>query len=310
MSVLEVRGLQVRRGRRQVVHDVDLTLARGEVVAVLGPNGAGKSTLVEAVGGLLPSQGAVRIEGRAATVLQTPGLARRTARANVELALAWWGVPRRERRARAMAALDLMRAAHLAGRQAGSLSGGEARRVHLARGVAVAPDLLLLDEPFAGLDPESHAALSEDATSALRATGGGVLVVLHDRADAWAMADRVAVLVDGRLVADAAPDRLLAAPPTAEVARFLGYDGCLVDASGSTLTRAPHVRLVPAGEPGLLEGAVARVVRLQDGARVEVATAAGTVWALVDATDPGGLPRVGARVGVRVSGGVRFPPSV
>src|SRR5262249_60886403 len=126
---------------------------------------------------------------------QAPGLAGRSVVANVDLAQAWWGVRRKERRPRSIAALTELRVDHLAKRYAGSLSGGERRRVHLARGLAVRPDLLLLDEPFAGLDPESHAGLIEDSSTALRTTSSATLVVVHDRADAWALADPAVVLL-------------------------------------------------------------------------------------------------------------------
>jgi len=298
--LLRLDDVAVSRGRHEVVRGVSLEVGRGEVVAVLGPNGAGKSTLLEGVGGGLPHRGEVEVRGRVATVMQSPGLARRSARANVELALAWWGVPRGERRPRAVGALTRMRADHLAKRYAGSLSGGEQRRVHLARGVALQPEVLLLDEPFAGLDPETHAALVEDTTSALRAAAGAVVVVLHDRADAWAMADRIVVLLDGAVAACGPPDEILTRPPSAEVARFLGYDGRLDDGGSMLLTRPPDVRIEPDGDVG---GTVSRLVRLEDGARVEVRTARGVVRALHPTADLA----VGDPVRVRVVGGVRFP---
>ncbi len=303
-AVLELEGVTVPRGRRDVVHDVSLTVSTGEVVALLGPNGAGKSTLLEAIGGLAPARGTIRRHGRAATVLQAPGLARRSVRGNVDLAQAWWGVPRRDRRPRTLEALAALRADHLAGRFAGSLSGGERRRVHLARGLAVRPDLLLLDEPFAGLDPETHQALAEDSSRAFRSASGATVVVLHDRADAWAMADRVIVMLEGRVVADDAPEHLLAEPPSAEVARFLGYDGSLRSGNRLTLTRPPHVLLDPQGD---LEATVQRVVRQEDGARVQLQLAAGTVWCRVDRSgaEPVRL-EPGARVRARLRGGVTF----
>jgi ABC-type sulfate/molybdate transport systems ATPase subunit len=306
-AALELERLTVRRGKREVVHDVSLSVDEGEVVAVLGPNGAGKSTLLEAIGGLLSASGTLRVAGRVATVLQMPGLARRSAVANVDLAQAWWGVPRGERRARSMAALTDLRAEHLARRYAGSLSGGERRRVHLARGLAVRADLLLLDEPFAGLDPESHGALTEDSTTALRRSSGATVVVVHDRADAWALADRVVVLLDGRVAATETPERLLAAPPTADVARFLGYDGSLRSGNAVTLTRPPHVAL---DEEGDQEATVLRVVRREDGARVQLGLDGGTVWTEVvrRGVEPVRLAP-GDRVRLRVVGGVTFPES-
>jgi ABC-type sugar transport system ATPase subunit len=283
------------------VDGVDLRVDRGQVHAVLGPNGAGKSTLVEAIGGVIPSRsGTVTVAGRRATVLQTPGLADRSVRANVELALAWWGVPRAQRRPRALAALGQLNAEHLAGRRARTLSGGEQRRVHLARGVAVAPDLLLLDEPFAGLDPATHAALTEDTASALRATGAGVVVVLHDRRDAWAMADRISVMIGGTIAATGTPREVLAAPPTAEVARFLGYDGELESPGGVLLTRPAQVLVDPAGE---LRGVVERVIGREDGAAIVLLTPRGRIRCVHP--DPTVVP--GDEVAVKIIGGVEFP---
>lgn len=298
--VLTVTGLRVRRGRAPVVHDATLTVDRGEIVAVLGPNGAGKSTLLEAVGGVARAQGGtVEHVGRVATVLQSPGLATRSVRANVELALAWWGVPRSQRRGRAMEALEQMRAGHLARRHALTLSGGERRRVHVARGIALCPELLLLDEPFAGLDPETRAALCEDTSSALRTAAGGVVVVVHDRQEAWALATRLVVMIAGRIVATGRPDDLLAAPPSAEVARFLGYDGELLLDGERVLTRPAHVVVTPDGD---LAGTVTRLVPQQDGVRIEVTTTQGVVRAV----QPTGSVRLADQVRFGLAGAVRF----
>ena len=220
--------------------------------------------------------------------------------ANVTAALGWWGVPRAERPARARRALEAMGAAHLAPRQAPTLSGGERRRVHLARVMAVEPDILLLDEPFAGLDAEVRATLLEDALSALRSDTRATLVVVHDRAEAWALADRLLILIDGRLVADGPPRELLEHPPSPSVARFLGYDGALSDGGETVMTRPPHVVLDPAGR---LEATVTRATVLEDGFRLELTLAGGRLYAL----SPLPAPRVGETVRVRLNGGVRFP---
>ena len=299
-AVLRTEGLRVRRDGVCVLDGVDLAVDPGEVVAVLGPNGAGKSTLLQAIAGLLPvAGGTLAVQGRAALALQGSELARRTVRANVELALAWWGAPRHERPERAGAALQALGAAHLAPRAAATLSGGERRRVHLARAVALRPDLLLLDEPFAGLDPPARAGLLRDAAGALRAAAGATLVVVHDRAEAWALADRLVVLLGGRVAAEGAPGALLESPPTAAVARFLGFDGELDEAGGILLTRPADVRLDRDGDRS---GTVRAVVPLEDGARVEVALPAGRLYAV----SPLPAPAVGAAVRVRVTGGVRF----
>ena len=300
-TLLRCDGVSVRRARREVVSGADLELRAGEIVALLGPNGAGKSTLLGALAGSLEtSAGQIECHGRVAMALQAPDLARRSVMANVTAALGWWGVPRAERPARARRALEAMGAAHLAPRQAPTLSGGERRRVHLARVMAVEPDILLLDEPFAGLDAEVRATLLEDALSALRSDTRATLVVVHDRAEAWALADRLLILIDGRLVADGPPRELLEHPPSPSVARFLGYDGALSDGGETVMTRPPHVVLDPAGR---LEATVTRATVLEDGFRLELTLAGGRLYAL----SPLPAPRVGETVRVRLNGGVRFP---
>ena len=220
--------------------------------------------------------------------------------ANVALALAWWGVPRNERADRARGALRAIGAAHLAQRPAADLSGGERRRVHLARAIAVRPDVLLLDEPFAGLDAEVRANLLEDAVSALRSDTRATLVVVHDRAEAWALADRLLILIDGELAAAGAPRALLEHPPSTVVARFLGFDGRLEDAGETLLTRPPHVILDPDGH---LQARVTRAVALEDGVRLELELEHGRLYTVA----PLPAPRLGDTVRVRINGGARFP---
>lgn len=299
--LLRADGLAVRRGNREVVHGIDLELHEGEVCALLGPNAAGKSKLLDALVGVVdPAAGRVERAGRVTLALQSPDLARRSVRANVELALAWWGVPRADRQARATAALTAMRAEHLSERTADTLSGRERRRVHLARAVAVRPDVLLLDESFAGLDPGTRAELLEDAAAALRSSARAVLVVVHDRAEAWALADRLLVLLDGVVAAEGAPRELLEHPPSLAVARFLGFDGAIGQTSGEVLvTRPVHVKLA---SDGPLTGRVARVVPLEDGVRLELELAGGRLYA--NAPPPG--PAKGESVRLRIDGGVCF----
>ena len=301
MSVVRARGVAVARAGVDVVRGVDLDLSAGEVVVVIGPNGAGKSTLLAALGGLLPvARGTVERHGRVAATLQAPALANRTARANVEAALAWWGVPRRERTDRALAALQAIGARGLAERPARTLSGGEARRVHLARALALQADALLLDEPFAGLDAPARAELLYDAASALRDSRRATLVVVHDRAEAWALADRVVVLLDGVVAADGTAADVFGRPPTQAVAEFVGFVGRLEEPGALRLLRPQDVVLDDAAS---LRARVTRLVPVEDGVRVELALDHGRLVALAAA--PG--PPLGADVGVRLVGGVAFP---
>jgi ABC-type sulfate/molybdate transport systems ATPase subunit len=300
--LLRATGVTVARGRRQVLQDLDLELRAGELVALLGPNGAGKSTLLDALSGALaPASGTIERNGRVALALQSAEMARRTVQANLTAAMAWWGVPRAQRSRRAADALAAIGAEHLAHRQATALSGGERRRVHVARVLALAPDVLLLDEPFAGLDAEVRAALLQDAERALRSPERATLVVVHDRAEAWALADRLLVLIDGRIVADGEPRALLSDPPTALVARFLGYDGELRTETGELILTRPAQVVLDRGGP--LAATVARAIPLQDGVRLELTVAGGRLYATADLPAPG----VGDAVRVRIDGGARYP---
>jgi ABC-type sulfate/molybdate transport systems ATPase subunit len=299
--VLSAAALVVGRGDRVLIDSLDLELRRGEVVAVLGPNGVGKSTLLAVLAGLLPAAGgSLEHHGRVAAALQAPALARRSVRANAEAALAWWGVPRAERRARADAALARLGAERLAERPAGELSGGEARRVHLARALALDADALLLDEPFAGLDAPTRADLLHDAAAVLRDPRRATLLVLHDRAEAWALADRLLILLDGRLAAEGPPAQVLEQPPSIAVAAFLGFSGRIQERDGSVRCLRPaQVALHPDGE---LAGSVRHRIPEQDGVLCEVAVDGGHVQ--VRAPHPG--PREGEAVRLMLEAGVRF----
>ncbi len=313
---LRATGIAVERGRRGVLDGIDLELRRGEVTVLLGPNGAGKSTLLDAISGQVPlAGGRVAVEGRVAAAAQAAAFAGRSVRANVELALAWWGTARAERHARAAAALEQLGVSALADRRARTLSGGEARRVHLARVLAVRPDVLLLDEPFAGLDPSARDDVLFDLATLFRSGAGddrtghpdraespgraATCIVVHDRAEAWALADRVLVLIDGRIVAAGPPAAVLDRPPTPEAARFLGFTGELRDGDALVLCRRGQVALDPAGP---YAGTVERRLPTEDGVRLEIALPGGRLECLA----PRDAPAVGAPVRVRLDGAVRF----
>jgi ABC-type nitrate/sulfonate/bicarbonate transport system ATPase subunit len=301
--VLSAEALAVGRDGHALLDGLELELRRGEVVAVLGPNGVGKSTLLATLAGLLPPlAGSVVREGRVAAALQAPALARRSVRANVEAALAWWGVPRTERRARADAALARLHVERLAERRADELSGGEARRVHLARALALDADALLLDEPFAGLDAPTRAELLHDAAAVLRDPRRATLLVLHDRGEAWALADRLIVLVDGRLAAQGTPAQVLDHPPSVAVAAFLGFSGRIEEPDGTVRCLRPaQVTMDPAGA---VAGTVRRRIPEEDGVLCEIAVAGG----LVQARAPHPGPREGEAVRLTLAAGARFAP--
>jgi ABC-type sugar transport system ATPase subunit len=295
-------SIRVARDRREVLRGVDLQVSAGEIVALVGPNGAGKSTLLAAIAGLLPlTDGNLRCTGKVVTVLQTPALANRAVLANVELAARWAG-PRQQkavRQAKARAALEQLKAEGLADRHAATLSGGEIRRVHLARGLVAQPDILLLDEPFAGLDPTTRADLLYDAASALRDESRATVVVVHDRAEAWALADRVAVMLGGVIAASGSPSEVFTSPRTEAVAEFVGFTGRLTEGDDVIRLRPSDVEI---SDRGLYEGTVGRLVPVEDGVRVQLATTGGEVIAIDHA--PGPAP--GSVVRFNIKGGVSF----
>jgi len=299
--VLVAEQLGVARGKRRLFDAIDLTLYRGEAVVILGPNGVGKSTLLSVLAGLLPRAGGrVRLDGRVAAALQAPALAHRSVVGNLYAAMGWWGVPGAERAGRARAALAQLHIEHLADRPGHALSGGEARRVHFARALSLHSDALLLDEPFAGLDPPTRAELLGEASVALRDPDRATMIVVHDRAEAWALADRLVVLLDGRVAAEGPPREILDHPGSLDVAEFLGFTGRLREADGSLrCVRPAHVSLDADGDS---HGVVAGVVHEEDGVLCEIDLPGGQVQLRSDY--PG--PPLGARVSLRIGDGVHF----
>jgi thiamine transport system ATP-binding protein len=209
VTVLEVHDVTVRFGERTVLDRVRLHVDDGEVVALQGPSGSGKSTLLRVVAGLIrPDAGTVSVGGRDIThvaphrrgvgmVFQDDQLfPHREVAGNVEFGLRMQKMPASDRRGRVAELLDLVGLAGFGDRNVTSLSGGEAKRVALARSLAPSPPLLLLDEPLTGLDAELHDRLVVDLARALRRTGTTALMVTHDADEAAAVADRVVTLAE------------------------------------------------------------------------------------------------------------------
>jgi thiamine transport system ATP-binding protein len=201
--MLEVRDVVVVFGDRTVLDHVDLDVSDGEVVALQGPSGSGKSTLLRVIAGLLvPQAGTVCSAGVDITALppHRRGIGmvfqdeqlfpHRDVGQNVEFGLRMQHRPKVERAARVAELLELVGLPGVERRSVTSLSGGEAKRVALARSRAPAPPVLLLDEPLTGLDRELHDRLADDLARVLRATGTSALMVTHDADEAARVADR------------------------------------------------------------------------------------------------------------------------
>lgn len=207
--MLEVRSLSVSFGERCVLSNANLDVRDGEIVALLGPSGSGKSTLLRAIAGLLsPDAGDVLIDGDIVTGVPTHrrniGLVfqdeqlfpHRTVTQNIEFGLRMKGDSAIHRASRVAEMLELVGLRDFGNRRVTDLSGGEAKRVALARTLAPAPRVVLLDEPLTGLDRALHDQLSTDVARLLRSTGTTALLVTHDHDEAATIADRVVEMND------------------------------------------------------------------------------------------------------------------
>ena len=225
---LSANGLRCRLGSGSSGFTLDvasLDLRAGEVLVILGPNGAGKSTLLRALAGLERSVDKNSIHagsGPVTLVFQRPAALSGSAHLNVRAALLGKGVPEAERRDRVARALARFDIAHLADHNARTLSGGEMRRLALARAFVLEPEVLLLDEPFDDLDAEGQRQLSLDLQQAIAETHVAVAMVTHDLRRALLLADRIAVLMRGELVQHGLRDEVLLRPNSLEIARTVG----------------------------------------------------------------------------------------
>lgn len=232
---LVAHGLAKSFGKRAVVRDVSIALKRGEAVGLLGPNGAGKTTVFTMIMGLVkPDRGEIRLDGRSITHLQLfqrgrlgigylpqePSIFRGlTVKGNILAILEGHVRSRRERMARLDALLDEFSIGHLRSADAVALSGGERRRVEIARAVAADPIFILLDEPFAGVDPIAVAEVQR-LIRQLTKRGIGVLITDHSVRETLALVDRAYLIHDGEVMIQGRPEVIMADPDARRV--YLG----------------------------------------------------------------------------------------
>ena len=263
VSGLAIAGLHKSFGAHPVLAGLDLTVPAGSLTAILGSSGSGKTTLLRLLAGFdRPDRGTVKIgervvdgEGahihpehrRIGYVPQEGGLfPHLTVAANVG-----FGLSRTARRQRVGDLLELVGLVEMARRYPHQLSGGQQQRVALARALAVKPEVVLLDEPFASLDAHMRASVREEVQRILSASATTTLLVTHDQDEALSLADLVAVLRDGRIAQYATPQDLYTRPIDDELARFVGDANLIGGVLESTLVDTPLGRL-PAlwhGEP-------------------------------------------------------------
>lgn len=275
---LEVRQLAKRFGPVTAVDGVSLTVAEGELLAVVGPSGCGKTTLLRLIAGLeQPDAGRIIIQGQDVTALpperrdvgfvfqQYALFPNMTVAGNVEYGLKRKGIPRPERDRRVHEMLAMVGLGDLAHRRPDQLSAGQQQRVALARALAPRPKTLLLDEPLSALDAAIRIRLREELRETQRRLGITTILVTHDQEEALAIADRVAVMNEGRLEQVGTPWELYDRPQTRFVAGFIGRGNFLSGrVAGDAIDFGPLGRVPKAAVPGgagLTDGPITALVR-------------------------------------------------
>ncbi|WP_200904363.1 ABC transporter ATP-binding protein [Streptomyces yangpuensis] len=338
MTLLQLEGVSVRFGERAVVDSVDLAVAEHETVCVLGPSGSGKSTLLRVVAGLQQvSGGRVLLDGadQAAVPVHRRGVGlmfqdhqlfpHRDVGANVSFGLrmrgggrgAVLGARRGSYADRVAELLELVGLPGAQGRAVASLSGGEQQRVALARALAPSPRLLMLDEPLGQLDRGLRERLVVELRGLFSRLGTTVLAVTHDQGEAFALADRVVVMRDGRIAQAGTPLEVWQRPASEFVARFLGFENVVPATVAGPVAATAWGRVpVPAGSPEGEQRLLVRpagVVLCETGLPCEVVsrTFRGTHVALLLRPENGpvleaecglaGAPAVGEKVAVTFS---------
>ena len=234
---ISTRGLVKTYGERTVVNGVDITARAGEIVGFLGPNGAGKTTTFYMIVGLVPAtRGSVALDGRDITHLrmherarlglgylpQEPSTFRKlTVAENLLAIVEAIGVPKAKRRALVEEHLHELHLEHVAGQKAYTLSGGERRRLEIARALVTKPKFLLLDEPFAAIDPISVAEVQKIVVD-LRAKGIGVVITDHNVRETLKIVDRAYLIREGRVFKEGSAEFLVNDPEARQF--YLGQD--------------------------------------------------------------------------------------
>jgi iron(III) transport system ATP-binding protein len=264
---LEVSHLTRRFGGDPVVDDVSLTLAAGQVTCLLGPSGCGKTTTLRMIAGIeRPDMGRVLIDGREMTHLQpearSVGLMFQDFALFPHLSVAQnigFGLrgAKAENATRVGALLERVNLAGFGGKRPHQLSGGEQQRVALARALAPRPRVMLMDEPFSGLDNRLRDGIRDETLEVLKAEGTAVLLVTHEPDEAMRMGDEIALMRAGRIVQKGAPYNVYNAPVDRAAAAFFSDLNVIRAASNGALTETPFGTFLT---PGQADGAEVDIV--------------------------------------------------
>jgi iron(III) transport system ATP-binding protein len=267
-TMIRLEGVTKRFGETVAVHEASLCVDRGETVAVLGPSGCGKTTLLRLIAGFeRPDAGTVEVAGRlvAGAGAWVPPERRRIGMVFQDYALfphltvvenVGFGLPRRLRSERVSELLELVGLEGLGARYPHELSGGEQQRVALARALAPSPELVLLDEPWSSLDGSLREALRTEVTEIVRPLGVTLVLVTHDREEAFSLADRIALVRAGTVVQEGTPEDLYFEPASRWAAEFVGAGNVLTGPVVDGRVQTPLGRFPLDGAPAAREARI------------------------------------------------------
>lgn len=335
---LLIEHLQVELQRQPIIKDLSLSVADGEFTALLGPSGCGKSTLLKTIAGLLPARsGRISAGGRAlddlpsekrGTVIVFQDLRlfpHMTAAQNIAFSMSLKGIPKKEQKKRVEALLADVQLSGLGDRRIRELSGGQLQRIALARALAAEPEILLLDEPFSGLDEQLKEEMGSLVKRLHKETGLTTILVTHDKNEALRLADRIAIMDRGRILQYAAPEELFLRPADRFCAEYFGKinylegraeQGCFYSPLGSWPAELADGSYTAGIRPWSLhpdgagfDAVVCDAVFLGEKAEVTLQTQAGSLLcslASAELFECGWAPGLAVRIGIKPDGILYF----
>lgn len=307
---VRIEKLSVAFGKAQVLHEISMEIKEGEFVSLLGASGCGKSTLLKSIAGLLETEtGRIEINGRGmdnvppekrGTVIVFQDLRlfpHMTAGKNIAFPMSIKKISRKRQRETVKRLLSQVQLSGYENRKIREMSGGQMQRVALARALAAEPGLLLLDEPFSGLDERLRMEMGELVRKLHRENGLTTVLVTHDKQEALKFSDRIALMDDGRILQYDTPRQIFRHPVNRTVAEYFGRMNYIRDGEREIGVRPFDIRIRPSGNDCVVE----EIVFMGETAEVRLGTPQGAVYCVMMSTELEMMRvEVGDRVGMEV----------
>ena len=284
MSLIETINLCQQHDGQHILKNINIKVDKGEVFALIGPTGAGKSTLLRLIDLIdTPTSGKIFFDGidtsisrrlrldvrrRMAFVLQKPAVFNTSVYDNIAYGLEWRGIGKTSIRQKVGSTLEMVGLSDYKNRKARTLSGGEAQRVAIARAIAIEPEVLLLDEPTANLDPVSASRIEELITSIIKHQATTIIMATHDMSQGQRLANRISVLMNGEILQTGTPVEVFSLPRNKELAEFIEIenimDGVIVSSEDSLVSLDVDGKIVQAVSDHAVGEKVYACVRPED----------------------------------------------